>query len=111
MKHTAQITANESVFLCDARRIVEKPMFKATIAVSGDFDGGTVTLQMSPDGGTTKINLRDVTGTIASITAADAYNIELGFGGTNGDNIKLYATMDGSSESTTGVNVAVFDNQ
>lgn len=109
MKHTANITDNESVYLCDARRIVEKPMFKATIAVSGDFDGGTVTLQMSPDGGATKINIRDVTGTIASITANDAYNIELGLGSTNGDNIKLYATMDGST--SPDVSVAVFDNQ
>lgn len=109
MKHTAQIDTNESVFICDVRRIVEKPMFKATIAVSGSFGGGTVTLQMSPDGGTTKINLRDVTGTIASITANDAYNIELGYGSTNGDNIKLYASMAGAT--APDVDIAVFDNQ
>lgn len=114
MKHTATISDNESVKLCEVQRTVGLDIFEATVLVYGtggnNFGGGTVTLQASPDGGTTKINLRDVAGTLVSITDDDAYNIRLGNGNTLGDTIELYATM-ASSTSTPSVTVDVFDNR
>lgn len=113
MKHTATIDANESVKLCEVQRSTGLDLFEATVMVYGgggnNFGSGTVTLQASPDGGTTKINLRDVAGTLVSITDDDAYNIRLGNGNNLADTITLYATMAGATAPT--VQVAVYDNR
>lgn len=110
MKQTTQVlTSNTNVLLCDAIRNPETNMWEATIFVYGTFGGGTVNLQASPDGGTTKINLRDVTGTVVAVTANDAYNLRLGEAGRNGAAIKVYATISGATSPS--VSVDVFDNR
>lgn len=112
-KHTKQLTTNESVLLCSASRGTDKEMYKMTVFVQGGggnaFGGGTVTLQASADNGDTKVTLRDVGGTVVSITADDVYNIELGFGGKLGQEIEVYATMVGATAPT--VDVIAFDNR
>lgn len=112
MKSTKTLTTNTSVLLCSAHRNKETNMYEATIFAYGsggsNFDGGTVTIQASPDQGTTKVTLKDIAGTVVSITANDVYNVKLGGGNRNQDFIELYATMIGAT--TPNVTVDVFDN-
>jgi hypothetical protein len=83
--------------------------YKATIHIAGSsFGSGAVKLQSSPDGGTTKVDLKDTSGAAYSTTANDVVNIELGDGGTNSDMIKLYAVMTDST--APDVTVTVHDN-
>lgn len=113
MKHTAQITGNESVYLCTANRGAGQDTYEVTVFVTGgggnNFDSGTVTIQASPDGGTTKVTLKDTGGNTVSITTDDVYNVKVGHSGKLGEEIELYATMAGSTSPT--VDVTVFDNR
>lgn len=109
MKHTANITGNQSVFLCEVQKGELLDMYEATIFATGTFSAGTVTIQASPDGGTTKVNLRDITGEVVAITQDDVYNVRLGNGRKLGDYIQLYATMAGAG--TPAVAISVFDNR
>ena len=108
-KHSATIDADENVFLTTIGKRTGVDMYEATIAVYGTFGGGTVTLQGSPDGGTTKINLRDISGSVVSITSDDVFNVRLGYANKLGDELMLYANMSGST--TPAVTVDVFDNR
>lgn len=112
-KHTAQLTADESVKICSVSRGTEMDAYEVTVfAVDGGgngFGSGTVTIQASPDGGTTKVTLKDVGGTTVSITADDVYNIRLGYAGKLGEEIDIYATMSGSTSPT--VDIVAFDNR
>lgn len=107
-KITTPITTTSATVIAIARKPRDADFYCATIAVSGSFGGGTVTLQMSPDGGTTKIPLKDQSGSVWSITANDAIDIILGTGGKNNDQIILYATNTGGTEISLTANV--FDN-
>ena len=111
-KHTATLTDNESVFLATVGKRCGIDMYEITVCVydggGNGFGGGTVTLQASPDNGTTKVTLRDIAGTIVSITQDDIYNIRLGYANKNGEELQIYATMAGATAPT--VNVAAYDN-
>jgi len=50
---------------------------RGTVYVFGTFGGGTVTLQSSPDGGTTFIDVPDSTGAATTLTANGMVNFEL----------------------------------
>lgn len=78
--------------------------------VYGTFGGGTVTLFASPDGGTTKIALKDaISGTAISVATTAAMNtIRLGSGSKLDDNIGIYATLSGATNPS--LTVAIFDN-
>lgn len=78
--------------------------------VYGTFGGGTLTLFASPDGGTTKIALKDaISGTAISVATTAAMNtLRLGTGANNNDNIIIYATLAGSTNPA--LTVAIFDN-
>jgi len=81
----------------------------ANAYIYGTFGSGTVTLFASPDGGTTKVALKDaISGTAITTTAAAMFTLRLGSGSTNSDNIILYATLAGSTNPA--LNVAIFDN-
>lgn len=108
MKNQVEIDNNESVFIGVARRGNLTDMYETTILATGEFGGGTVTIQASPDGGATKINLRDITGEVVAITAADAYNVRLGLAGKLGEELELYATMAGAT--APAVTLWTFDN-
>lgn len=107
-KITTAITTTTATQIATARKPRDADFYFATIALQGTFGGGTVTLQMSPDGGTTKIGLKDQTGVAYSATANDTIDIQLGTGGGNADQILLYATNTGG----TGISMTatVFDN-
>ena len=66
-------------------------------------------IQASPDGGTTKVTLKDVGGTAVSITENDVYNIRLGYAGKLGEEIEIYATLAGATSPT--VDIIAFDNR
>lgn len=108
-KHTAVIDANESVEICTVSRGTDMDAYETTVFATGTFGSGTLTLQASPDGGTTKVTLKDVGGTTVSITADDVYNIRLGYAGKLGEEIKIYATMQGATNPN--VVVTAFDNR
>jgi hypothetical protein len=78
--------------------------------VYGTFGGGTVTLFASPDGGTTKIALKDaISGNAISVATTAAMNtIRLGSGSKNDDNIIIYATL--ASSTNPALTLAIFDN-
>lgn len=102
------ITTTDATKIAVARKPRDAYKYFATIAASGDFGGGTFKLQLSPDGGTTKIDLKDATGTVWSATDDDVIDVELGNGGGNDDQIIIYGVNTGG----TGINMAisVFDN-
>lgn len=102
------IDSTAATQIATARKPRDADFYYATIALQGTFGGGTVTLQMSPDEGTTKINLKDQTGSDYSTTTNDTINIQLGAAGGNSDQIRLYATNTGG----TGISMiaTVFDN-
>jgi len=108
-KHTAQIDDNESVLITSVSRGTEMDAYEITVFVTGGFGGGTTTIQASPDGGTTKVTLKDVAGNVVSITEDDVYNIRLGYAGKLGEEIEIYATMAGAT--APAVNIAAFDNR
>ena len=112
-KHTQQLTDNTSVKICSVSRGTDMDAYEVTVfAVGGggnNFGSGTVTIQASPDGGTTKVTLKDVGGTTVSITTDDVYNIRLGYAGKLGEEIELYATMQGATSPT--VDIVAFDNR
>jgi hypothetical protein len=109
-KHTVSIDADESVKICSVGRACDASGYNITVFATGGFGSGTVTIQASPDSGTTKVTLKDVAGSTVSITSDDVYNIkDLGYAGINGEEIEIYATMSGSTTPT--VTVAAFDNR
>jgi len=94
--------------------VVNKPSngatsYIASIAIEGTFGSGSVTLQVSFDGGTTKTNITaDGYGTIPSYTVPCVVGLTLGNGNKNSASPILYATLSGSSGAS--VNVTVCDN-
>ena len=109
-KYSASFTADASTYICDIHRRRDANDWFGNVLVSGTFGSGTVAIQVSPDGGTTKITLnQDGTATAASGTAAAVYNIKLGNPSKNTETYKLYATLTGSTNPA--ISVVVFDNQ
>lgn len=115
-KYTGTISAqNTSVYLCDVVRPHNQPYWYASICVGtaagNTFGTGTVTIQGSTDGGTTKFTIMNMAGTAASFTAAGMLNVALGGPSSNIDTeqLKLYATIGAATNPALAV--AVFDNR
>ena len=111
-KHTALLDDNESILIASVSRGTEMDRYEISVFVGltgDDFGSGTVTIQASPDKGVTKTTLKDVAGTVVSITENDIYNISLGYAGKLGQEIDIYATMAGGT--TPNVNIVAFDNR
>ena len=70
---------------------------------------GTYTLAVSPDGGTTKIPLKDKNGTAISLTASGYANIEIaGYSNNNKVPLQVYAVLASGTAAVGNINV--FDN-
>lgn len=116
-KYTANVpttTANPSVYICDIdRRRGDTNNWEGTAFLDGTFAGGTVTLQFSPDEGTTKITGKDWTGNALSATSASMFVFQpMGNGNVNGDRIQVYASITGATGSgSPGVTAIIFDNR
>lgn len=109
MKSNTTITTNTSVKIADVIRPQGLDAWEASIVVSGSFGGGTIKFQLSPDAGTTLIDLKDASGVVVSLTSADVYNIRLGNSNKNFDQPTIYANLAGSTAAA--VAIAVFDNR
>jgi len=109
-RNLKNITTNESVLIAVAGRGADMDMYEATVTLAGEFDSGTLTVQLSPDNGVTKVTLRDVAGSIVSVADDDVYNIRVGYAGKNGEELEIYATMAGGGGSVD-VDVYTHDNK
>jgi hypothetical protein len=111
-KYSVPFTADVALTkVCTVNRRRDAQAWEATAIVYGSaFGGGTVTLFVSPDAGVTKVPLRDyVSGTAVSIATAGAMAfLRLGSGGTNTDELIIYATLAGSTAPS--LVLAIFDN-
>lgn len=112
MKYTTTFAADASLtYVCTVeRRKSDANDYFANVFVYGTFGSGTVTLFVSPDGGTTKIPLKDAqSGTAISTAAAAMFSIRLGNGTKLTDAPIIYATLTGSTNPA--LTVALFDNR
>lgn len=107
------LSADGTVNLCDIERRHDNDMWLGTIAIYGgggnDFGGGTVNIQYSPDGGTTYVNLPDLSGTVTNVTSDTVLNLQTGAGGRNDDQPKIRASLAGSTSPT--IIIYVHDNR
>lgn len=110
-KYTLTFAADAAlVELCTVNKVRALTEWFANIFVYGTFGGGTVTLFISPDGGTTKVPLLSTAGAAISIgTTGAMVSVRLADGGTNADAMKIYATLSGSA--APALTVALFDNK
>lgn len=110
-KYTATFTADAAnTYVCTVNKKRDLTDWFATAFVTGTFGGGTVTLLISPDGGTTKVPLLNTSNVaISTGTAGAMSSIRLGgSGSTNSDSMIIYATLTGSTNPA--LTVAIFDN-
>lgn len=86
-----------------------KEQWEATVAIQGTFGGGTVTLFQSLDGGTTKIQVRDLSGTLYSTMSNDTFIWSIpGLPDSRASEIRLYATLAGST--SPNLSIIIMDN-
>jgi hypothetical protein len=110
MIHTATISAqNTSVKVANIGVRNNANNWFANIMATGTFGTGTVSFQISPDGGVTKFTLnQDGTTTAASLTAAGCINVATGYI-RNNEQLELYATI--GTATNPSIAITVVDNQ
>lgn len=108
--YTATLSAqNTSVYVCDLNKSRNNNDWFANAMATGTFGTGTVSFQISYDGGTTKLTMnQDGTATAASLTAAGALNLRGGVSSVNAG-AKLYATIGAATNPS--VTVIVITNE
>ena len=83
--------------------------YQACVMLTLVSGAGTYTLAVSPDGGTTKIPLRDKNGSAVSLTASGYANIEIsGYSNNNKVPLQVYAVLASGTAAVGNINV--FDN-
>lgn len=83
--------------------------YQAIVMLTLVSGAGTYTLAVSPDGGTTKIPLKDKNGNAISLTATGYANVEIcGFSNNNNKPLQLYAVLASGTAAVGNINV--FDN-
>lgn len=108
-KQTLTMTTNTTAQLADVIRRSDAQSYGATIFVQGTFGGGTATVQVSPDSGTTKYTIKDVSGTDITGTSAFYYNFVLGNPGAASGDLEIYVTLSGATSPS--LSVILFDNR
>lgn len=100
------ITTNTTTELVRPVRRSSADSWSATLGFSGTFGSGTYSLQYSPDGGTTKITMTDLTGAAYAITAATVISISLYCSSSpiTGKEPIIYVVSSGSSGANVVVN-------
>lgn len=79
-----------------------------TVGVYGDFGTGTVTINVSPDGGTTLLPLAPINGSSPSITANGAYTFKVGNGDKLNDAPKIFVAI--GAATNPDLDVVAWDN-
>ena len=100
-------SGNGTQLIAKVRKKRDFSSWLASVFIDGVFGGGTVTLQASPDSGTTLTNIKDKNSQSISLNSAAVVPVEFGCGSHNDDIILLYATLSGATSPT--VNITVFD--
>lgn len=109
-KYTAALSAqNTNVYIFT----VHKPRggetdCTFTVMVGGTFGTGTVTINISPDGGTTLYPLAPINGSSPSITALGAYTFKVGNGDKLSDAPTIYAAVGAATNPV--LTITAFDN-
>lgn len=80
----------------------------ATFNAYGTFGGGTLSYAISTDGGTTKVAMKDISGSSYSATANDSVNISTGVSNHNGREPIIYAVLTGATSPS--ITIDVLDN-
>lgn len=102
------ITENGTTQLCTCAKPRTLQTWFAMLNAYGTFSGGMLTYQVSTNGGTTKVNLKDYSGTVYTATADDAVTMDLGVASINGREPILYAVLTGAG--TPSITIDVMDN-
>lgn len=110
-KYSATITADGATLICKVKRPAHATVWQGTAFINGStFGSGTVTLQASPDDGTTKIGMKDFNGTTISATANSVWPLApMGNGNENDEYISIYANITGSTNPS--LTVTIWDNR
>jgi hypothetical protein len=109
-KYTAALSAqNTNVYLFT----VHKPRNGSdcctfTLGAYGTFGGGTVTVNVSPDSGTTLLPLAPINGSSPSITAAGAYTFKIGNGDKNNDAPQIFVAVGAATNPS--LSIVAWDN-
>lgn len=82
--------------------------YEASIQISGDFGGGTVTLFASMNGGTDKVAIKDSSGSAYSTTTADIFDFDIMASGSDSQKTIIYATL--AEATDPDLNIIVSDN-
>ncbi len=109
MRYTTTFSADGSNLLCKAVKAANVTNWLGSFMAGGGFGGGTLTMQVSPDGGVTKHTVKDVNGALVSLTAAGMFTAPLGNGSTNANDLEVYATLTGATGPT--LSVQLYDNR
>lgn len=109
MKYTTQITAqNTYKYLCTIRKKRDLVNWMGAMLAYGTWGGGTVTWYISPDGGTTKIPWKDISGNSYSATADDNFTTNWGRGSTNNDMPQIYVGIGAATNPS--ITIECYDN-
>lgn len=111
MKHTTSFTADGDALLTKIKKPRHADHYSATVFIYGSsFGSGTVTIQLSPDGGTTKITAKDSSGSDVTAAANSSFVLPVAGNGSDSDEfISLYANLNGSTSPS--ITIDVFDNR
>lgn len=108
-KRTTQtLLANGTLALGAVRKKRDLDSWTGLFVAYGTWGSGTLTWQFSPDGGTTKLTIKDLSGNDITSTADDNFLTNFATGSSNDDPIFLYATLAGATNPN--IKVIVYDN-
>lgn len=107
---TTSLAADGTAVIATLDRRRDSNNWNGTFFIHGTFGSGTLVIQASPDGGTTKVALKDFTGNAISATSAAVFNSQpMGNTNINTKQITLYAVLSGSTNPVLSVDL--FDNR
>lgn len=106
---TALTGTSGSNALSTVHRPRHSDIYFGTVIISLASGSGTAKLQVSADGGTTKVDMKDVSGNAISTTGSAMFNFKLGNGAKSDDAPIIYATLTGGTSAN--FTVTLFDNR
>ncbi len=102
------ITGDGDYYIATVNKKRDLDNWFGTFLAYGDFAGGSITWKISPDSGTTKLDLRNASGSSVVSTADDKFTSCLAGGANNSDAPLLYASLSGATGPS--LYVVLYDN-
>lgn len=108
---TLSFTATANTKLATVVRRHDQQSYAGTLFIKGGLGAGTFTLQVSPDGGTTKYTVKDTLGNNITGSATGVYfnYVFAGDSSKNSDDMILYVDLAGATNPT--LTVYNYDNR